>query len=175
MNVICLILYIYIYYQLYQDNMGVAQRAWHSHMFLGIFGTLVLLLFYLGFLWQREVSMFALPPFFRCEMQTLPWLKVNPSALQNHVFLQTKCLFAGMYACKIIFILRILHTDVYIIIYNDIYFYPHIPYTHMNMIRCIYVFIIQTLYISFQYKMMPTPWLSAEVLSKKSEVPRMVP
>ena len=88
--------------------------------------------------------MFALPPYFRCEIHTLPCLKINRQPSKT-MFFAKDCLFAGMYACKII---CILHTVYFIrYIYDDIYFYPHIPYTHMNMIICIYVFIIQPVYL----------------------------
>ena len=116
--------------------MGMAQRAWHHHIicFWGIFGSLVLLLFYLGFLWQREVSMFALPPLIPMWNAYTSMFEGQPSALQNSVC--CKRLFVCRYVCMQNHMnhMYTTYTSYGIYIYDDIYFYPQIPYTHMNMI-----------------------------------------
>ena len=120
--------------------MGVAQRAWHHH----IFG---------GFLWYPIFTVIFFWSFFdKGKFQCLLFhLSSHVKCIHFHVWRSTvsppkqrffakDCLFAGRYACKIICILRIsiyVYFIRYIYIHDDICFHPHIPYTHMNTIICI--------------------------------------
>ena len=134
LNMLYIHLYTYNYYQLCQDIMGVAQRAWHHHMFLGVsFGTLVLQLFYLGFLpmWNANTSMFEGQP-------------VSPP---NNVFFANKnvclqvCMHAKSYESHVYYVYFIRY--LYMMTYISILISP----IHIWIWLYVYVCIIQNLYL----------------------------
>ena len=84
--------------------------------------------------------MFALPPFFRCEMHDTSMFEGQASALQNNVFLQTKCLFAGMHAKSHVYYVYLYTYTLYGIYMTYIFLssYPLYSYEYDYMYICIH-------------------------------------
>lgn len=124
LNMLCIYIYIIV--------INFARTIW---VWLSMLDIIISYVF--GYLWYPSftVILFGISltkrSFNVCSSTFLPmWnaytsmFEGQPSALQNHVFLQMiVCLQVCMQAKSYV--------------YDDIYFYPHIPHTHMNMIICI--------------------------------------